>query len=241
MSDVDKRDHRDWAIYLIILLGVVFLVSSILYVINSEQPVESPVPTPSITTPSPTTEAPPTSPPTTTPSPTTPPPTTEAPTVTPSPTPSQTKQKITWDKRVIETEMGDYVSDGRIGVQVRRMYDPEAGGIAVEVLFKNKTENTQPFNLKNINLFFYKSKEEYIKDRVRQTEIVGQSFETGSITSVFDSLRGLNESVKEIPPNNGLIIVFYFERSRWQPDHLIFENYYYEDLEYTQWSVKVRY
>ncbi|MCK4432874.1 MAG: hypothetical protein KAV48_02970, partial [Methanomicrobia archaeon] len=82
MDDPDKKEserehNKEWGIYILIILGAIFMISAIVYVIHSEKPVETypptttPPATPPVTTPPP--------PPTTTP-PTTAPPTTAPPT-----------------------------------------------------------------------------------------------------------------------------------------------------------------
>ncbi|MEA1993263.1 MAG: hypothetical protein U9N35_02555 [Euryarchaeota archaeon] len=240
MSNSDEKDHKDWAIYILVIVGLLLLVLSILYVINTEGPVEtSPPTTPSTTTP-PKTEP---SPPSTTPSiPTTTPPKTEPSppsTTPPTTTPPETPSKIKWVKKEIAAELGEYVSDDRISVKVLRIYEStETATTAVEVLFKNETESPQVFNLKNISFFYYKSKEEYIKENFQWADLDEYSFEIGCLE--FRSIKELNSCVKEIPPKNGLILLFHFNRRRWQPDHITFESYYYDDLEYTEWNIKVR-
>ena len=96
------------------------------------------------------------------------------------------------------------------------------------------------FNIKNICLFFYKSEGEYIRDRVHWMQLVMTSFELEDSESTFRSSRELSEHIQEIPPKNGLRIIFHFNILAWQPDYVSFENYYYEDLEYTEWKIKVR-
>ncbi|MCK4247234.1 MAG: hypothetical protein KAX04_01685 [Methanomicrobia archaeon] len=232
MDDPDKKEserehNKEWGIYILIILGAIFMISAIVYVIHSEKPVETypptttPPATPPVTTPPP--------PPTTTP-PTTVPPTTAPPTTVP-PTPPETKQKIKWEKNLIEAEIEEYTTDNRIGVKVMRIEKKEEyKSTAVEVLFENKTEVPQPFNLKNISLFFYKREGEYIKDNVQWTQLIVISFEAEDFNSI-----------KEIPPKSGLRVIFHFHVLRWQPDYITFQNYYYDDLEYSEWRIKVRY
>jgi len=224
-DEKEKKPHREWGIYILIILGVIFMFSTILYVINSEKPVETyppttiPPTTPPITTPPPppTTLAPTTLPPTTLP-PTTLPPTT---------TPPETKPKIEWIKNLIEAEIEEYTTDNRIGVKVLKIYNPiGTASTAVEVLFENKTEVPQPFELEKIFLFD-KGGEKY---KVQWTHLIMVSFESESF-----------ESIKEIPPKNGLRVIFHFNRLRRLPDYITFENYYYEDLESSEWIIKVRY
>lgn len=228
-SNEKEKNPKEWGIYILIILGVIFMFSTILYVINSERPVETyppttiPPTTPPITTPPPppTTLAPTTLPPTTLP-PTTLPPTT---------TPPETKPKVEWIKNEITGEIGEYTTDDRLWVKVLRMEKKEEyESIGVEVLFKNETEVPQPFDLKNISLLFYKREGEYIEDKVQWTQLTVTSFEAENF-----------ESIKEIPPDSGLKVIFHFNILGWQPYYITFENYYYEDLESSEWMIKVRY
>ena len=231
MNKKEKTPSRDWGIYIVIIIGVIFMISAILYVINSEKPVETYPPTPTPTTaPTQTKISPPTTVPPTKPE--TVPPTTVPPTTTPPPPPLETKEKIKWVQNSIEGEMGEYTSDGRIGVQVRKIYNPtgynpeESPSTAVEVLFENRTDTPQSFNLKKIYLFD-KGGEKY---KVQWIRLIMVSFEAKNF-----------ETIKEIPPKNGLRVIFYFETLKRMPDYITFENYYYGDLESTVWKIKVRY
>ncbi|MCD6127324.1 MAG: hypothetical protein J7J21_02980 [Methanomicrobia archaeon] len=231
MNKKEKTPSRDWGIYVVIIIGVIFMISAILYVINSEKPVETYPPTPTPTTaPTQTKISPPTTVPPTKPE--TVPPTTVPPTTTPPPPPLETKEKIKWVQNSIEGEMGEYTSDGRIGVQVRKIYNPtgynpeESPSTAVEVLFENRTDTPQSFNLKKIYLFD-KGGEKY---KVQWIRLIMVSFEAENF-----------ETIKEIPPKNGLRVIFYFETLKRMPDYITFENYYYGDLESTVWKIKVRY
>jgi hypothetical protein len=218
------------------------MISAIIYVIQNEEPEESPTPTAP-----PSTQPPSTPPPSSPPSPTSPtttlPPSTAPPITSPPTQPPATspETRIGWVKKFIEAEMEEYITDERYGVKVMRVYKPsERESIAVDVLFENRTETPQEFNLKRVCLFFYKSEEEYIKDCVHSMQLVMTSFEMDDPQSVFSTVRELNEHVEEIPPKNGLRVIFHFKILAWQPDFISFETYYYEHLEYTEWQIKVR-
>jgi len=240
MSNSDKKKrtpHKEWGIYILIILGIVFMFSAILYVINSEKPIETyppttiPPTTPHVTTPPspPATSAPTTLPPTATSAPTTLPPTA---------TPPETKPKIEWTKNLKKAEMGEYITDNRIGVKVLKVYNPiGTASTAVEILFENRTEVSQPFDLENIFLFD-KGEQKY---KLQWIEIKGISFEVEDFKPILESLKELHECINEIPSKNGLRVILHFNTTRSLPDYITFENYYYKDLESSKWIVKVRY